>query len=320
MQHPTNGVIIDNYLHPRIGSVVTELLVKDGKIKEKDTIFLNGKFSKVKTIYNMNGKRITAALPSDPVQITGLTPSAELGDKFLVVNNDNIIKSVEKELNPYLEKENKIIPSPITKEKKNINLFLLADSQNRLEALTELIRKKDSPECNFWITHRVIEKLNDSTIELIKFTQSMVLSFGLQLNQEQTKIFKENNIPFFSSKIIHEIDDKIEEIISDQQKVEEVEETVGTSIVSVVIKYSRSNIAGCQVTSGKINRNNQVKVVRGEKEIFRGGIKSLQINKEDKSEAIKGHECGIVLNGFSDFLTGDKIIAFQTIKKNVNQA
>lgn len=161
--------------------------------------------------------------------------------------------------------------------------------------------------------------MNDSTIDLIKLTHSMILAFGLQFNQEQKKTFKENDIAFFGSKILHEISDKIEEIIGSQQKTEEVEETVGTSAVIVVIKYSKSNIAGCQVTSGKINRNNQVKVVRGEKEIFRGGIKSLQINKEDKLEVMKGHECGIILNGFSDFLTGDKIIAFRTIKKNVSQ-
>jgi translation initiation factor IF-2 len=149
-QHPTNGVVIDHYIHPRTGSATTELLVQDGKLKEKDTIFLNGKFSKVKSIHNLHGKKVVMALPSDPVQITGLTSSSELGDRFLVINNDDTIKSLEKELTPYLEKENKITPPPpITKEKKNINLVLLADSQNRLEALTELIKKKNSPECDF---------------------------------------------------------------------------------------------------------------------------------------------------------------------------
>jgi translation initiation factor IF-2 len=147
----------------------------------------------------------------------------------------------------------------------------------------------------------------------------MVLIFGLQLNQAQKKVFKENNISFFSSKMLHEIADKIEEIIGGHQKTEEVEEILGTSTVIVVIKHSKGNIAGCQVTSGKISRNNQVRIVRKEKEIFRGRIKNLQINKEDKLEATKGHECGIVLNGFNDFLTGDKIISFQIIKKNVNQ-
>jgi translation initiation factor IF-2 len=149
LQHPTNGVVIDHYFHSKTGSAVTELLVQDGKINEKDTIFLNGKFSKVKMIYDLYGKKIVTAFPSDPVKIIGLTSSAELGDRFLVINDDNLIKPLEKELIPYQEKKTKISPPPVTKEKNNINLVLLADSQNRLEALTEMIKKKTSSKGGF---------------------------------------------------------------------------------------------------------------------------------------------------------------------------
>jgi len=322
LQHPTNGVIIDHYLHSKTGSVVTELLVQDGKVNEKDTIFLNGKFSKVKMIYDLYGKKIEMAFPSDPVKIIGLTSSTELGDRFLVINDNDIVKSLEKELIPYQEKKTKITPPPVTKEKNNINLVLLADSQNRLEALTEMIKKKTSSKGGFWIIHRAIGKLNDSTIDLIKFTHSLVLSFGLQLNQEQTKTFKENNISFFSSNIIHEITAKIEEIISTQQEeIEEIEEIVGTALVKVVFEFSKGNIAGCQVISGKISRNKRVYVLQGkeEKKIFVGEIKSLESNKVEKNEVSSNQECGIVLKGFDKFQTGDKIVAFQLIKRNVNQ-
>jgi translation initiation factor IF-2 len=164
--------------------------------------------------------------------------------------------------------------------------------------------------------------LNDSTIDLITFTHSLVLSFGLQLNQEQIKTFKENNISFFSSNIIHEITAKIEEIISTQQEeIEEIEEIVGTALVKVVFEFSKGNIAGCQVISGKISRNKRVYVLQGkeEKKIFVGEIKSLESNKVEKNEVSSNQECGIVLKGFDKFQTGDKIVAFQLIKRNVNQ-
>jgi translation initiation factor IF-2 len=165
--------------------------------------------------------------------------------------------------------------------------------------------------------------LNDSTIDLITFTHSLVLSFGLQLNQEQTKTFKENNISFFSSNIIHEITTKIEEIISTQQEeIEEIEEIVGTALVKVVFEFSKGNIAGCQVVSGKISRSNKcVYVLRGKEEnkVFVGEIKSLESKNKSETEVISGQECGIVLKGFDKFQIGDKIIAFQLVKKNVNQ-
>ena len=149
----------------------------------------------------------------------------------------------------------------------------------------------------------------------------MVLIFGLQFNQEQKKVFKENNIPFFSSKILHEISEKLEEIIGEHQKTEEVEEILGTSTVIVVINYSKGNIAGCQVTSGKISRNKKVHILRGkeEKKVFVGEIKSLESNKVEKNEISTGQECGIVLKGFDNFQERDKIVTFQIIKRNVTQ-
>ena len=99
-----------------------------------------------------------------------------------------------------------------------------------------------------------------------------------------------------------------------------MEEVVGTAIVKVVFEFSKGNIAGCQVVSGKISRNKRVYVLQGkeEKKIFVGEIKSLESKNESKAEVISGQECGIVLKGFDKFQAGDKIVAFQLVKKNVS--
>ena len=87
---------------------------------------------------------------------------------------------------------------------------------------------------------------------------------------------------------------------------------MGTARVSQIFSFSKiGKIAGCQVISGKIARNNSVRVLRGgEKIIFTGSIRSLESNKANIKEAISGQECGIVLKGFSDFKLDDKIVAF----------
>src|SRR5205085_11974393 len=119
------------------------------------------------------------------------------------------------------------------------------------------------------------------------------------------------------------IGEKIDEIIiiSSQQEVEEVEEVVGMALVKVVFEFSKGNIAGCQVISGKISRNKRIYVLQGkeEKKVFVGEIKSLESNKIEKNEVSVGQECGIVLKGFDKFQEGDKIVAFQLVKKNVIQ-
>ncbi|CAJ0902768.1 10260_t:CDS:2, partial [Entrophospora sp. SA101] len=253
----------------------------DGELKEKDIIFLNGKFSKVKMMLGIDGKKTTAVGPSDISRVIGVNIQAELGDRFLVINNEKIIA------------------------------VLTADSQNSLEALIELIKKQTTSDFNFSIIYATVGNLNNFALDLTKVTNSTVLTFGL-LSPIQIKTLKENNIPFFSSKIIYEISEKLDEIISSQQEVEEVEEVVGTALVRVVFEFSKGNIAGCQVVSGKISRNKRVYVLQGkeEKKVFVGEIKSLESKNESKAEVISGQECGIVLKGFDKFQEGDKIVAF----------
>ncbi|CAJ0753285.1 5446_t:CDS:2, partial [Entrophospora sp. SA101] len=215
------------------------------------------------------------------------------------------------------KKKKSIIPPP--SEKKNVNLVLTADSQNSLEALIELIKKQTTSDFNFSIIYATVGNLNNFALDLTKVTNSTVLTFGL-LSPIQIKTLKENNIPFFSSKIIYEISEKLDEIISSQQEVEEVEEVVGTALVRVVFEFSKGNIAGCQVVSGKISRNKRVYVLQGkeEKKVFVGEIKSLESKNESKAEVISGQECGIVLKGFDKFQEGDKIVAFHRYEREIS--
>ncbi|KLL05315.1 MAG: translation initiation factor IF-2 [Mycoplasmataceae bacterium RV_VA103A] len=318
--NPAQGVVIDSFLHPQTGSQINELLIQDGTLKIKDSIFLNGKFGSVKIMSDIQGQRITAAQPSDIVQVVGLNIPAELGDRFLVLNDEKVAAKVEQELAHYWEKKKKITPTPPSSKKKNVNLVLVAGSQNSLEALTELVKKINALHCDLSVVYKAVGNLNSFALDLTKITNSQVLIFGYQPPQSQIKTLKENNISFFSSKIIYEVGEKLDQIIDSQKEIEEVEEIVGTAIVKVVFEFSKGNIAGCQVTEGKISRNKRVYVLRGKEaqKIFTGEIKSLESNKVEKNEVSSGQECGIVLKGFNNFQEGDKIVAFQKVKHEVN--
>jgi translation initiation factor IF-2 len=71
-------------------------------------------------------------------------------------------------------------------------------------------------------------------------------------------------------------------------------------------------IAGCRVQDGVIRRDAEVKVMRGEEQLFKGKIGSLKRFKDDAREVASGMECGIGLSGFNDFKEGDLIEAFST--------
>ncbi len=73
-------------------------------------------------------------------------------------------------------------------------------------------------------------------------------------------------------------------------------------------------IAGCYVVSGKIERSNQVRLIRDDVVIYQGRMLSMKRFKDDIKDASEGYECGILLENYRDVKVGDVIEAF-TIEK-----
>jgi translation initiation factor IF-2 len=69
-------------------------------------------------------------------------------------------------------------------------------------------------------------------------------------------------------------------------------------------------IAGSYVTSGKIARNANLKLVRDGVQIYDGKLLSLRRFKDDAKEVMEGFECGIGIEGFNDIRVGDVIEAY----------
>ena len=70
-------------------------------------------------------------------------------------------------------------------------------------------------------------------------------------------------------------------------------------------------VAGCRVTSGKVTRDAQIRVVRDGIVITEDSIASLKRFKDDAKEVAEGFECGITLTKFSDIKEGDVFECFK---------
>ena len=68
--------------------------------------------------------------------------------------------------------------------------------------------------------------------------------------------------------------------------------------------------AGCLVVDGQIISKDSARVKRGERMLWEGKIASLRRIKDEVKEVDAGVECGILLDGYSDFREGDVIESF----------
>jgi len=85
---------------------------------------------------------------------------------------------------------------------------------------------------------------------------------------------------------------------------------LGTATVRATFRTPRGIIAGCYINDGVMRRNADVRVTRNGKVLHAGRISSLRHVKDDVRELAAGFECGILIDGFSDYQEDDKLEAF----------
>ena len=89
------------------------------------------------------------------------------------------------------------------------------------------------------------------------------------------------------------------------------EKVMGQAEVRDIFKASKiGTIAGCYVTSGLINKNHMVRLIREGIVVYEGKISSLKRFKDDVREVKLGYECGLTIENFNDIKVGDIVEAF----------
>jgi len=85
------------------------------------------------------------------------------------------------------------------------------------------------------------------------------------------------------------------------------ETIVGSAEIRQVFELSKgAPVAGCMVTMGRIVRG-KVRVRRRKDVIYEGVTQSLRRFQDEVNEVRAGMECGIRVEGFGEFQTGDVI-------------
>jgi translation initiation factor IF-2 len=93
------------------------------------------------------------------------------------------------------------------------------------------------------------------------------------------------------------------------------EKVVAMAEVREVFKITKvGTIAGCMVTSGKLLRNNKVRIIREGVVRHTGDISTLKRFKDDVKEVASGYECGVQIANYNDLEIGDLIEAFEMVE------
>jgi len=315
------GSVIESEMHKGMGAVAT-VLVQNGTLKLGDALVFGQHWGRVKTLQDEYGCQQKEASPSTPIEITGLSGMPEAGQDFIVVKSEKEAREIAAVRMQGVRESSLLLKKKVTMEnllqqstatsKKVLTLVLRADVQGSLEAMKVALMKIKSDKAELNIIFAGVGEISESDVQLAAASKAVILGFHTHVESHAESLIKQGGIQVRQHDIIYHAVDDIRALMALLLDKIAIETEKGKAEVRAVFKSSQVGlIAGCYVIEGGIQRNNYVRVVRNKEILHKGPISSLKRVKEDVREVMKGLECGILLNNFTDVEAGDILEAYE---------
>jgi translation initiation factor IF-2 len=314
------GTVIEAELDKGRGPVA-RILVQHGTLKVGDAFVAGNCFGRVRAMVNDKGRRLKEAGPSTPVEITGLTEVPGAGDPFMVFEDERKARSIA-DKRAITQRESDLgTNTRVTLddlfqhikdgEIKDLNVIIKGDVQGSVEALKGSLAKIEVEGVRVKIIHSGAGAITESDIILAAASNAIVIGFNVRPDNQAKSTADQEQVDIRLHRVIYSVIEEIEQAMKGMLDPIYKEKVIGHAEVRSTFSISKvGTIAGCMVTSGKITRSAEARVIRDGIVLYEGKLDSLKRYKDDAKEVAQGYECGITLDKYNDLKEGDVIEAF----------
>ena len=310
-----SGVVIESKVETGRGPVIS-VLVQKGTLKVGDIVIAGKEWGKVRALSDDEGKRVMLAVPSNPIEILGLSGAPSAGDEFVVVENESRAREVTQYRDRLIRlKENssvkrgtveQMISNASETAEKTLPILIKADVHGSKEALEQSINKLKNEEIKIKILHSGVGEINESDVSLASASNALIVGFNVKTNVQARSLSKREGVTIKYYSIIYEVIDEVKRMLDSELEPDLNEKIIGNVEIRKVFNISKSSsIAGCFVQEGKVTNNCKVRIIRENEEIYKSEIDSLRREKDEVKEVSSGTECGIRIKNFNEFKDGD---------------
>jgi len=315
------GLVIEAQLDKGRGPVAT-VLVQSGTLKRGDIVLAGSSFGRVRAMIDENGKSITEAGPSIPVEIQGLTEVPQAGDEFMVLGDERRAREIAtfrqgKYRDVKLAKRQAANLENMMDQmgqgaKQVLPLIIKSDVQGSQEALAQSLLKLSTDEVKVQIVHAAVGGISESDINLAIASKAVIIGFNVRADAGSRKLAENNGVDIRYYNIIYDAVDEIKAAMTGMLPPEQREETIGTAEIRTVFVASKiGTVAGSMVTAGIVRRGARFRLLRENTVIYTGEVESVRRIKDDVREVATGFECGIKLKNYNDIKEGDQLEFFE---------
>ncbi|MFQ6893470.1 MAG: translation initiation factor IF-2 [Acutalibacter sp.] len=315
------GTVIEARLDKGMGPVAT-VLVQNGTLRAGDTIVAGTTVGRVRSMMDDRGRRVKEAGPSVPVEITGLNDVPVGGDIFNAVSDERLARElVEQRLTEQKEAQfnsqtkvtlDNLFEQMKEGDMKELKIIVKADVQGSVEAVRQSLEKLSNDEVRVHIIHGAVGAISESDVMLANASNAIIVGFNVRPDPVAEENAKRDGVDMRLYRIIYDCIEEIESAMKGMLAPKYREVALGRAECRETYKISNVGmVIGGHVTSGKITRNAQVRVVRDGIIVADDKVASLRRFKDDVREVAEGYDCGITLEKFSDIKQGDILEAYE---------
>ncbi|MEJ2091840.1 MAG: translation initiation factor IF-2 [Syntrophobacterales bacterium] len=315
------GRIIEARLDKGRGPVGT-VLVQKGTLHQGDYFVCGPEYGRVRALFDDMGNRVEEITPGLPAEVQGFSGVPDAGDEFIVLEDERKAKQIammrqQKQREAALARLSRVSLEGLYQQikeggVKELKVILKADVHGSIEALTKALSELGNEEIKVNIIHTGIGEVTESDIMLASASDAIVVGFNVRTNPKAQSLAELEQVDVRFYDIIYNLLNEIQAAMEGMLEPVVQERVIGQAEIRATFSISRlGKIAGCMVQDGKVERNALVRVKRNGQILVEGArISSLKRFKDDVKEVTAGYECGIGLDRFDDFETGDFIEAY----------
>ena len=315
------GAVVEARLDKGQGTIAT-LLVQNGTLHKGDCLIAGTAVGRVRTMRNDKGVEIESAGPSTPVEITGLTEVPTAGDIFEAVEDERLARELadkrtteakEKQFAAYTKVTlDNLFDQMAQNDMKELPIVVKADVQGSAEAVKQSLEKLSNDEVRVRVIHAGVGAISKSDVSLADASNAIIIGFNVRPDAVAKAEAEQAGVEMLMYRVIYDAINDVSDAMKGMLAPKVREVALGEAQVRQVYKISSvGTVSGCRVTSGKITRDAQLRLVRDGIVICEDAIASLKRFKDDAKEVAEGYECGITLQKFSDVKEGDVFECFK---------
>ena len=315
-----NGTVVEAQLDKGRGAVAT-LLVQNGTLHSGDSIIVGSTYGRIRAMFSDSHKKIKNAGPSIPVEILGLSEVPEAGDRFHVVKDEKTARQMAEARKQKVREDNLNSSHRVSLEDfynqiregtvKELTIIVKADVQGSVEAIKSSLEKLSTDDVKVRVIHGAVGAITETDVTLATASNAVIIGFNVRPDSKAVAAADKEGVDIKTYRVIYEAIEDIKSAMIGMLEPEYKEVIVGKAEVRETYKISSvGTIAGCYVLDGKINRNNDIRVIRDGIVILEGKLSSLKRFKDDVKEVNAGYECGLTIEKFNDIKIGDVIESY----------